>query len=133
MVHNKLGDHYSLGDEQKLDLSELDVVLMRQDPPFNMSYITATHLLEHIHPNTLVVNDPGAVRNSPEKLLVTKFPNLMPPTLITSEPQAIERFRAKHQDIVLKPLFGNGGGGVLHIAPEAVSYTHLTLPTILRE
>ena len=125
VVHNKLGDHYSLGDEQELDLSAIDVVLMRQDPPFNMSYITATHLLEQIHPNTLVVNDPSAVRNSPEKLLVTKFPDLMPPTLITSDPQAVENFRAKHRDIVLKPLFGNGGAGVFHIAPDDENLTAL--------
>ena len=88
---------------------------MRQDPPFDMAYITATHLLEHIHPQTLVVNDPAAVRNAPEKLFVTHFPTLMPPTLITSDRREIVAFRAEHSDIIVKPLFGNGGAGVFHI------------------
>jgi glutathione synthase len=91
---------------------------MRQDPPFDMSYITATHLLEHIHPETLVVNDPVHVRNAPEKLFVTHFPELMPPTLITSDLREIAEFRAEHQDIVVKPLFGNGGAGVFHLMPN---------------
>ena len=93
----------------------MDVVLMRQDPPFDMAYITATHMLEHIHPQTLVVNDPASVRDAPEKLLVTHFPELMPPTLITWDTQAIRAFRAEHQDIIVKPLFGNGGAGVFRI------------------
>ncbi len=88
---------------------------MRQDPPFDMAYITATHMLEHIHPGTLVVNDPASVRDAPEKLLVTHFPELMPPTLITWDTQAIRDFRAQHQDIIVKPLFGNGGAGVFRI------------------
>ena len=90
---------------------------MRQDPPFDMAYITATHLLEHIHPKTLVVNDPVQVRNAPEKLFVTHFPELMPPTLITSDPAMIMEFRAEHGDLIVKPLFGNGGAGVFHIGP----------------
>ena len=91
---------------------------MRQDPPFDMAYITATHLLEHIQPKTLVVNDPAAVRNAPEKLLVTHFPELMPPTLITWDLEAIRGFRAEHKDIIVKPLFGNGGAGVFRIKPD---------------
>ncbi len=105
------------GAPEVIDLATLDVVLMRQDPPFDMSYITATHLLEHIHPETLVVNDPVEVRNAPEKLFVTHFPTLMPPTLITCDRDEIGAFRARHKDIIVKPLFGNGGVGVFHIAP----------------
>ena len=109
------GTHYTFGPAERLDLSGMDVVLMRQDPPFDMAYITATHMLEHIHPGTLVVNDPAQVRDAPEKLLVTHFPELMPPTLITWDTQAIRDFRAQHQDIIVKPLFGNGGAGVFRI------------------
>jgi glutathione synthase len=112
------GNHASLGAEEVLDLSLLDVVLMRQDPPFDMAYITATHILERIHPGTLVVNDPAHVRNAPEKLSVTEFRNVMPPTLITSDRQEILAFRAEHKDIILKPLFGNGGAGVFHVKPD---------------
>ena len=111
------GDHFTLGPRQVLDLTGVDVVLMRQDPPFDMSYITATHILEHIHPKTLVVNDPFYVRNAPEKLLVTHFPDLMPPTLITSNRDDIMAFRDEHKDIILKPLYGNGGAGVFHLTP----------------
>ena len=91
---------------------------MRQDPPFDMAYITATHLLEHIHPDTLVINDPVHVRNAPEKLFVTQFENVMPPTLITSDAALVHDFRAQHKDIIVKPLFGNGGAGVFHITPD---------------
>ncbi len=105
------------GAPETLDLATLDVVLMRQDPPFDMAYITATHLLEYIHPETLVVNDPVHVRNAPEKLFVTRFPELMPPTLISCDRDEIDAFRAAHKDIIIKPLFGNGGIGVFHIAP----------------
>ena len=111
------GDHFTLGAEEVIDLSSMDVILMRQDPPFDMSYITATHILETVHPKTLVVNDPAAVRNAPEKLFVTHFPELMPPTVITSDRQEILAFREQHKDIIVKPLFGNGGAGVFHIAP----------------
>lgn len=104
-----------LGDAQTIDLATLDVVLMRQDPPFDMSYITATHLLEHVHPETFVVNDPVHVRNAPEKLFVTHFAELMPPTLISSDRAEIVAFRERHEDIVIKPLFGNGGAGVFHV------------------
>ncbi|MBR46308.1 MAG: glutathione synthase [Rhodospirillaceae bacterium] len=111
-------DYFELGDGDLLDLAAMDVVLMRQDPPFDMAYITATHLLEHIHPETLVVNDPVHVRNAPEKLFVTHFDNVMPPTLITSAAALVHEFRAEYRDIVVKPLFGNGGAGVFHITPE---------------
>ncbi len=112
------GDHYRFGPAEVIDLAGMDTVLMRQDPPFDMAYITATHMLEHIHPKTLVVNDPKWVRDSPEKLLVTHFPDLMPPTLITWDPEAIRAFRAQHADIIVKPLFGNGGAGVFRIRPD---------------
>ena len=117
-VQRVAGGHYSFGPAARTDLGAMDVVLMRQDPPFDMAYITATHMLEHIHPHTLVVNDPKWVRDSPEKLLVTHFPDLMPPTLITWDVDAIRAFRAEYQDIIVKPLFGNGGAGVFRIKPD---------------
>ena len=116
-VRRERGSHASLGEASSLDLAGLDVVLMRQDPPFDMAYIAATHLLEHVHPETLVVNDPNHVRNAPEKLFVTHFGGLMPPTLITGARDEVLGFREQHGDIVVKPLFGNGGAGVFHIAP----------------
>jgi glutathione synthase len=118
-VQRVRGDHYRFGPVETLDLGQMDVVLMRQDPPFDMAYISATHVLEHIHcpdgGGTLVVNNPVAVRNAPEKLLVTHFPDLMPPTIVTWDVDAIRGFRATHKDIVVKPLFGNGGSGVFLI------------------
>ena len=111
-------DNFKLGARVRLNLADVDVVLMRQDPPFDLSYITATHLLEHIHPETLVVNDPAQVRNAPEKLFITHFPDLMPPTLITSNKKQIMEFRAEFHDIIVKPLFGNGGAGVFHIKKD---------------
>jgi glutathione synthase len=117
-VQNVFGAHYEFGSESVIDLADMDVVLMRQDPPFDMAYITATHLLEHIHPQTLVVNNPIAVRNAPEKLLVMHFSHLMPPTLVSWDRQAIRDFRALHKDIIVKPLFGNGGIGVFRIKPD---------------
>jgi glutathione synthase len=114
-VRNTRGDHFTLGEASVVDLSKTDVVLMRQDPPFDMAYITATHILERIHPKTLVVNDPAHVRNAPEKLFVTEFKGLMPPTLITSDRAEIAAFRAEHRDIILKPLYGNGGAGVFRV------------------
>jgi len=114
-VRRERGNHFTLGAPQAIDLATLDIVLMRQDPPFDMSYITATHLLEHVHPQTLVVNDPVHVRNAPEKLFVTHFEGVMPPTLITSDRAEIVEFRKRHRDIIVKPLFGNGGAGVFHI------------------
>jgi glutathione synthase len=112
------GDHYRLGEPEIRPLTEMDVVLMRQDPPFDMAYITATHLLERIHPQTLVVNNPAEVRNAPEKLFVTEFPGLQPPTLITSDPEAIHDFHARHGDMVLKPLYGGGGSGVVRLKAD---------------
>jgi glutathione synthase len=112
------GDHFTLGEVRVYDLAQADVVLMRQDPPFDMAYITATHVLEHIHPRTLVVNDPGEVRNAPEKIFVTQFRDLMPPTLITSDRLEIDEFRNQHKDIILKPLYGNGGAGVFRVKPD---------------
>jgi glutathione synthase len=118
-VQRKAGDHARLGALRQVELSEFDVVLMRQDPPFDMRYIDATFFLEAIHPKTLVVNDPAEVRSAPEKILVTQFPGLQPPTLITWDRQAIAAFRAKHGDIVLKPLNGKGGSGVTrHLADD---------------
>ena len=112
------GDHYSLGELSVFDLSQADIVLMRQDPPFDLAYITTTHILERLQPKTLVVNDPAHVRNAPEKLFVTEFQDLMPPTLITSDPIEIHAFRAAHSDIILKPLYGNGGAGVFRVRPD---------------
>ncbi len=117
-LRNTRGDHFSLGESSVYDLSEADVVLMRQDPPFDMAYITATHILERIHGKTLVVNDPFHVRNAPEKLFVTNFKGLMPPTLITSDREEIRAFRNLHKDIVLKPLYGNGGAGVFRLKSD---------------
>ncbi len=117
-VQRVRGAHYTFGEASRMDLGTMDVVLMRQDPPFDMAYITATHMLEHIHPHTLVVNDPASVRDAPEKLLVTHFPELMPPTLITWDTEAIRSFRAEHRDIIVKPLFGNGGAGVFRIRQD---------------
>ncbi len=109
------GAHFRVGETQVADLSTYDVVHLRQDPPFDMHYITTTHLLERVHPHTLVVNAPGAVRNAPEKIMVTEFPDLMPPTLITRDRERIHDFRRRHGSIIVKPLFGNGGAGVFLI------------------
>ncbi len=111
------GNHFSLGEKTSIDLADVDVVLMRQDPPFDMSYISATHLLDLVHPKTLVVNNPNEVRNSPEKLFMLKYPELLAPTIISRDHQAIRDFRDEQKDIIVKPLFGNGGAGVFHIAP----------------
>jgi glutathione synthase len=115
-VRDQAGDHFTLGTPQEMDLSKFDVVHLRQDPPFDMGYITTTHLLERIHPKTLVVNDPAHVRNAPEKLFVTEFTDLTPPTLITRDRGEIVAFREEHGDVILKPLYGNGGAGVFRIA-----------------
>ena len=113
------GDHVSFGDEAKLDLGEdVDVILMRQDPPFDMAYVTATYLLETVHPKTLVVNDPAEVRSAPEKLLVTRFPGLTPPTLISSDPVALADFHRRHGEVVLKPLHGAAGSGVVRLRAD---------------
>jgi glutathione synthase len=117
-VRRERGNHYRHGAVETLDLAAMDVILMRQDPPFDMAYITATHLLEHVRERVLIVNDPVSVRNAPEKLFATHFDGLMPPTLITSDREAVTAFRAEHGDIILKPLFGNGGAGVFHLRPD---------------
>ena len=117
-VRRARGDHATFGDYERLDLAEVDVVLLRQDPPFDMAYITSTHLLDVVHPKTLVVNNPTEVRNAPEKLFVTGFPGVQPPTLITSDVEAIYDFRARQGDIVLKPLFGGGGSGVARLLAD---------------
>ena len=117
-VERSQGAHYRFGEACRINLASMDVVLMRQDPPFDLAYITATHMLEHIHPGTLVVNDPASVRDAPEKLLVTHFPELMPPTLITWDAEAVRSFRAEYRDIIVKPLFGNGGAGVFRIRED---------------
>ncbi len=124
-LRREKGNHFTLGAAEMVDLATLDVVLLRQDPPFDMSYITTTHLLEHIHPRTLVVNDPASVRNAPEKLFVTHFENVMPPTLITADGAAIRDFWKEHKDIILKPLFGNGGAGVFRVRPDDENFNSL--------
>lgn len=114
-VEDVKGAHFTLGEPQRVNLGEMDVVLLRQDPPFDMNYITTTHLLERIHPTTLVVNDPAWVRNSPEKIFVTEFTDLMPETLITKDPMEVADFRREAGDIIVKPLYGNGGAGIFHM------------------
>jgi glutathione synthase len=117
-LRRELGDHFSAGPAETRDMAEFDVVLMRQDPPFDMAYITATHFLDKIHPKTLVVNNPTEVRNAPEKLFVTDFAGVQPPTLVTSDVEAIYDFRARHGDMVLKPLYGGGGSGVARLKAD---------------
>ena len=124
-VRDVKGDHFTLGEKERVDLSTMDVVHLRQDPPFDMGYITSTHLLERIHPKTLVVNDPVWVRNSPEKIFVTEFADLMPATLISRDPAEIAHFREEMGDIILKPLYGNGGAGVFHSARDDRNFTSL--------
>ena len=114
-LRRERGNHVSYGTEVEVDLAEFDVVWLRQDPPFDMGYITTTHLLEMIHPGTLVVNDPFWVRNSPEKLLVLRFADLTPPTAIARDLATIRSFKARHGDVILKPLYGNGGAGVFRL------------------
>jgi glutathione synthase len=140
-VQRRAGDHATLGDYRRVDLAAFDVILLRQDPPFDMNYIDSTFFLEKVHPKTLVVNDPVEVRNAPEKLFVTDFPGLQPPTLITNDREAIADFRRRHGDVVLKPLNGRGGSGVTrHLADdpnlEAMLEIHAQLspePVILQK
>ncbi|MCK0168086.1 glutathione synthase [Jannaschia sp. S6380] len=112
------GDHAKLGPMAEIELADLDVVWLRQDPPFDMAYITNTHLLERVHPDTLVVNDPAWVRGWPEKLMVLDFPDLTPPTAIARDLDTLKAFKARHGDVILKPLYGNGGAGVFRLTPE---------------
>jgi glutathione synthase len=124
-VRDVAGDHFTRTDPRRVELTAFDVVLLRQDPPFDLSYVTTTHLLERIHPRTLVVNDPANVRNAPEKIFVTEFPELMPPTLITRDLAEIKAFRAEHGDIVMKPLYGHGGGAVFRITRNDLNFGSL--------
>src|SRR6201993_1518444 len=124
-VRDQQGDHFTLGEPRRTELAEFDVVLLRQDPPFDLAYVTTTHLLERIHPKTLVVNDPAHVRNAPEKVFVTEFPDLMPPTLISRDLAEIKAFRAEHRDIVMKPLYGHGGGAVFRITADDLNFGSL--------
>jgi glutathione synthase len=121
-VRDKEGDHFSLGDTERVEIAHFDVVLLRQDPPFDLAYITTTHLLEHLHPKTLVVNDPASVRNAPEKMFVTEFTDLMPPTLLSRNLEEIKAFHAKHGDVVMKPLYGKGGESVFLIRREDLNF-----------
>ncbi|KPB02061.1 glutathione synthase [Ahrensia marina] len=114
-VRDVEGDHFTLGDKVRTSLRDMDVVLLRQDPPFDMNYITTTHMLEMVHSDTLVVNNPRSVRNAPEKIFVMEFGDLMPETIVTLDLDEIRAFREKHGDIILKPLYGNGGAGVFHL------------------
>ncbi len=134
-VEDRVGDHYTLTDARKVDLADWDVVLLRQDPPFDMGYITTTHLLERIHPKTLVVNDPAHVRNAPEKVWVLEFQDLMPPTLVTRNPDDVKDFRKRYEDIILKPLYGNGGASVFRVAPGDTNLNSLIelFQTVFRE
>jgi glutathione synthase len=135
VVRDTVGDHFTLGEPKHVDLSTFDVVLLRQDPPFDLAYITSTHFLERIHPKTLVVNDPAHVRNAPEKVFVTEFTDLMPPTLLTRDLDAIKAFRAEYGDIVMKPLYGKGGEGVFLLKREDLNFGSLydLFSTLFRE
>jgi len=124
-VRDEPGNHFTLGEPCRIDLTGLDVILLRQDPPFDLAYITTTHLLERVHPRTLVVNNPASVRNAPEKIFVTEFPDLMPPTLITRDLAEIRAFRAEHKDIVMKPLYGHGGGAVFRLTHDDLNFGSL--------
>ena len=124
-VRDKAGDHFTLDRPRRIELAELDVVLLRQDPPFDLAYVTTTHLLERIHPKTFVVNDPAHVRNAPEKVFVTEFADLMPPTLISRDLAEIKAFRAEHGDIVMKPLYGKGGEAVFRLEREDLNFGSL--------
>ena len=134
-VEDKAGSHYRLSEPRTVDLADMDVVLLRQDPPFDMAYITTTHLLERIHPKTLVVNDPASVRNAPEKVFVLDFLDLMPPTLVTRSLDAVRLFREEHKDIILKPLYGNGGSSVFRVAAGDTNLNSLVelFQTVFRE
>ncbi len=134
-VKDVQGEHFGLGEPRVRGLDALDVILLRQDPPFDMAYVTSTHLLERVHPRTLVVNDPAHVRNAPEKIFVTEFPDLMPPTLITRDKDAIEAFRAEHGEIVMKPLYGNGGAAVFKTGEKDPNFGSLfdLFSTMFRE
>ena len=134
-VQDKAGDHFKLSDARVENLAEFDCVLLRQDPPFDMGYITTTYLLERIHPKTLVVNDPAQVRNAPEKLFVLDFLDLMPPTLVTRALDHVIAFRAEYKDIIVKPLYGNGGAAVFRLKADDGNLSSLVelFQTVFRE
>jgi glutathione synthase len=124
-VRDELGGHFTLGEAKREAMTHFDVILLRQDPPFDLAYITSTHLLERIHPRTLVVNDPASVRNAPEKLFVLNYPQLMPPTLISRDLDEINSFRAEHGAVVMKPLHGHGGAAVFRVMPQDMNFGSL--------
>jgi glutathione synthase len=124
-VRDEAGDHFTLGEPKREPLTNFDVVLLRQDPPFDLAYITSTHFLERIHPKTLVVNNPASVRNAPEKIMVMNFPQLMPPTLISRDLDEINSFRDEHGAVVMKPLHGHGGAAVFRIMPQDMNFGSL--------
>lgn len=134
-VMDQIGAHFRVSDPRVIDLATADVVLLRQDPPFDMAYITSTHLLERIHPKTLVVNDPAHVRNAPEKIWVLDFLDLMPATMVTRSLDDVLEFRARHKDIIVKPLYGNGGASVFRLRPEDTNLGALVelFQTVFRE
>lgn len=124
-VRDEIGNHVTLGEPKRQNLESFDVILLRQDPPFDMAYITTTHMLERVHPKTLVVNDPAQVRNAPEKIFVMDFADLMPPTLITRDRDEVKAFREEHGDIVMKPLYGHGGGSVFRLTKDDLNFGSL--------
>ena len=124
-VRDQAGAHFTLGEAKRTELTDFDVILLRQDPPFDLAYITTTHLLERIHPKTLVVNDPAHVRNAPEKIFVLEFSDLMPPTLVTRDLAEIKLFREEHGDIVMKPLYGAGGAAVFRLTKGDLNFGSL--------
>jgi glutathione synthase len=124
-VRDEPGSHFTLGDPRRKPLAAFDVILLRQDPPFDLAYITSTHLLERLHPKTLVVNNPASVRNAPEKIFVMDFPKLMPPTLISRDLDEINSFRDQHGAVVMKPLHGHGGAAVFRVMPRDMNFGSL--------
>lgn len=125
LVRDVEGDYFTLGEPIRTNMESFDVVLLRQDPPFDLAYITSTHLLERIHPKTLVVNDPASVRNAPEKIFVMGFSDLMPPTLISRDKDEINAFRVEHGAVVMKPLHGHGGAAVFRVLPQDMNFGSL--------
>jgi glutathione synthase len=124
-VRDEVGNHFALGEPKREALNGFDVILLRQDPPFDLAYITSTHFLERIHPRTLVVNNPASVRNAPEKLFVMNFSQLMPPTLISRSLDEINSFRQQHGAVVMKPLHGHGGAAVFRVMPQDMNFGSL--------
>src|SRR3954464_13009218 len=124
-VRDETGNHFTFGEPRRTELTGRGVILRRQAPPFDLAYITTTHLLEQVHPKTLVVNDPASVRNAPEKIFVLEFPDLMPPTIVTRDLAEIKEFRAQHGDIVMKPLYGHGGGAVFRVTRDDLNFGSL--------